>query len=486
MNFDFLKGLCGLGCVYKNCSNAEKLALTMPVQSMFTARKSAEQLAKFIYLAAHNEQMESMNFIDILNDPVVRDFIHNQKVLSAFHYIRKSGNHAVHSDDDETSEDSVSLLRNLHYVAGETACMLGLVKSYPKFDKRIDPFPEAEFIPIDDVDDIARKMFLEYVEKYNAQAERDSYYQHNIDNLLKDFESMISPIHFVPGDVDLNEVLEFKNKPANASSLKPIQNYYGFLAMRAIRKIRDELYGELEERDLEFTGELTIYGENGYTTSDLGEFIYGILQDLPSAEGFKIVTKYRGPSIAPWFEVNQKARKEEFSSEIAEIGKTENLTYMIYEFLHNHGEGWIGKFENGKWIKIEEQYTADILDKDFGKNWWCWNLDLNVDFDCKNHPNIVDALHDCVRKYIPEDQMEYCEESWNDGNFGVLCNSIQWCPRKLRTVQDFLNEVNEILKPIANECDGCGRGNWFITEPPFAIATWDWTDQRFAIKGSMF
>ena len=53
MNFDFLKGLRGLGYVYENCNNAQKLAMTMPVQSVFTARKSAELLAKFIYIAAN-------------------------------------------------------------------------------------------------------------------------------------------------------------------------------------------------------------------------------------------------------------------------------------------------------------------------------------------------------------------------------------------------------------------------------------------------
>ena len=64
MNFEFLKGLTGLGYVYENCSNAEKLAVNMPVQSVFTSRKSAELLAKFIYLAAHNQEVEMLTFAD--------------------------------------------------------------------------------------------------------------------------------------------------------------------------------------------------------------------------------------------------------------------------------------------------------------------------------------------------------------------------------------------------------------------------------------
>ena len=61
MNFDFLKDLRGLGYVYENCCNAEKLAVAMPVQSVFTSRKSAELLAKFLYMAAHNQEMENLH-----------------------------------------------------------------------------------------------------------------------------------------------------------------------------------------------------------------------------------------------------------------------------------------------------------------------------------------------------------------------------------------------------------------------------------------
>ena len=90
MNFDFLKNTRELVYVYENCSNAEKLAMTMPVQSIFTARKSAELLAKLIYMAAHNQQMEEMTFADILADRVVRDFVHSRDIMDAFHFIRKN------------------------------------------------------------------------------------------------------------------------------------------------------------------------------------------------------------------------------------------------------------------------------------------------------------------------------------------------------------------------------------------------------------
>ena len=54
----------------------------------------------------------------------------------------------------------------------------------------------------------------------------------------------------------------------------------------------------------------------------------------------------------------------------------------------------------------------------------------------------------------------------------------------LRVVQDFLDELNRILEPIKSECDGYGMGNWYITDAPFAIATWDWTEDGFKITGT--
>lgn len=484
MNFDFLKGLQGLGYIYENCTNAEKLAMTMPVQSVFASRKSAEQLAKFIYIAAHNQVMDGLSFADILADRAVRDYV-TRDVLNAFHYIRKNGNRAVHGNDDETPEEAVKVLEDLHFVAGETAYMLGLIDDYPRFQEHIGTFPDSKFVPIEDVDSVARKMFLEYIEKNDPQLKREHYYSRRVDELWSEFDAVTSPCSYVPGDVDLNERLEFKTKPVHESTLKYIQSHFAFLGIRAIKKLRGELDGELKDRDLSFSGVLTIYGENGYTTADPTKFVYGILQDLPTAEGFKIESKYYGPSVAPWFEVNKKEVEEEFYKGIEQLGETEMFSYSVFEFLYNHGGGWIDKFENGGWIELTDRYTEKILDREFDSDWWCWSFDLDVEFDFEKHSAILNALHDCVRRHIPENQIAYCEEAWADGDVGILCNSVVWYPRKLRIVQNFLDEVNEILKPIMGECSGCGlESKWYITGPEFAVASLDWTKDGFKITGT--
>lgn len=99
--------------------------------------------------------------------------------------------------------------------------------------------------------------------------------------------------------------------------------------------------------------------------------------------------------------------------------------------------------------------------------------------------DILAALRDAVRRYIPQDQVQDCECAWEDDNAGILCWSVFWEPAELRVVQDFLDELNEILKPIMNECDGICIGEWYIKEPPFAIATWDWTEGGFNITGTV-
>jgi hypothetical protein len=52
-------------------------------------------------------------------------------------------------------------------------------------------------------------------------------------------------------------------------------------------------------------------------------------------------------------------------------------------------------------------------------------------------------------------------------------------------VQEFLDEVNQILKPIQPECEGSsGEFGWYQPNTPFAVADWVWTDEGFKIMGT--
>ena len=121
MNFDFLKGLRGLDTVYGSCTDAEELVRSKPYLSLTAARKSAELLAKLIYIAAHATVLQELTFADILADAQVKNYIHDRNVMDAFHYIRKNGNKAVHDDATVSMDSAMSVLQNLHLIAGETA-----------------------------------------------------------------------------------------------------------------------------------------------------------------------------------------------------------------------------------------------------------------------------------------------------------------------------------------------------------------------------
>ena len=89
MNFDFIRELDGLNRALDSCSNAEELAISMPDLSMIASRKSAEVLAKFVYLVSHSAEAEEMSFADILTNDVVKRYLNNRNLLEALHFIRK-------------------------------------------------------------------------------------------------------------------------------------------------------------------------------------------------------------------------------------------------------------------------------------------------------------------------------------------------------------------------------------------------------------
>ena len=94
-------------------------------------------------------------------------------------------------------------------------------------------------------------------------------------------------------------------------------------------------------------------------------------------------------------------------------------------------------------------------------------------------------LQEIVKTSIPKNEIGYCESAWADGDLHVLCSGIQWNCLCLKEVQNFLDRLNEILLPMKNEIDAGCDGTWEIRDK-FAVATWDWTEQGFKVKGALF
>ncbi len=426
MNFDFLKDLRGLDYVYENCSNAEKLAMTMPVQSVFTSRKSAELLAKFVYMAAHNQEMEDLSFADILSDMTFRKFINSRDVMDAFHYIRKSGNKAVHGDDEETSEDAIAVLQDLHYVAGETACILGLIKDYPLFEDQIGSFPDAQFIDDENINNKACEMFLEYVEKFNAQQERDKYIE------MKDYDWF----HYsLEGNVEMHEYLEFGYKPKQVNLIEYLQKYLDTLLRLSIERSPQKA----EKLELSYPVTLKaklIIEDHEYNSCDTEAFADAISSKLPEANGFIIDLECTGV-LREFFndepDENGEGRTNMIRKDAAWTGagmldtlqqyKRRNpFEYKLSVFYPDSGEFGYEKITKGKEIDVLSACNEEIIDQKFDEEWWSHNLDLYADFDFEKHKDILDKLQEIVRTNIPKSEVPYCERTLERGR---LAHSLQ-------------------------------------------------------------
>jgi len=486
MNFDFLKDLRGLGYIYENCTNAEKLANTMPVQSVFTSRKSAELLAKFIYMAAHNQMMEYMSFADILSDMTVRKFIDNRNILDAFHFIRKNGNRAVHGDEQSSVDDALAVLQDLHYVAGETARMLGLINEYPTFDNHIEGYADVIHIDEMDIEEKAREMFLEYVEKFNAQQEREKYIE------FQSFDELSN--YLVHGNVEMHEYVEFVYPPKQDELIEYLQEYCKMLFRLSVERA-PQIAEEFEISDPVTLSIKIMIDDKIYDSSDIVMFTYALNDKLPIAEKFAID-----------FTVNGTLREyQEFEDENGEVHqglrletvcwtgagmlhvlrsymKRNDFVYKLAVFYPDCGEYFYHKISGGKDIDIFESATPDIVEKELSEKWYGPNLFLWVDFDDEKHIGLMDKLRDIVREMIPEEEVPYCEDAWIEEDPGYLCFDIGWECKSLKDVQAFLDALNKVLLPIKDDISVASSGIWEIPKE-FAVATWEWTDEGFKIKG---
>ncbi len=488
MNFDFLKELRGLGLVYENCRNAEKLAMTMPVQSVFTSRKSAELLAKFIYLAAHDQEMEGMTFLDILADPVFRRFVNSRDMMDAFHFIRRTGNRAVHGDEEETPEEAVDVLHDLHYVAGETARMLGLIDAYPSFEDHIGTYDDGQYADSDDIDKKAREMFLAYVEEYNAQQERDAYVNLN-DTELMDYS--------VYGNVEMHEYLEFDHKP-RTDLTEELQDYL----LTLVRLSEERSPEKAEELDLDYpvTLKATItIGDQIYSSDDPDQFAEAVFIKLPKANGFS-VDCYCDGVLREFFDdeldengngIYDKIRKDAAWTGNGMLDMLEkykrrcSFTYKLSVFYPDCGEFAYEKILNGKDVDVFSIATADIINKKFDEEWYSYSVSLCAEFDFDKYHDELLRLQEIVRNSIPANEVQYCENAWKDGDLHILCNGIQWNCLNLSEVQTFLDRINEVLLPIKDEIDADSFGTWEIRSQ-FAVATWNWTEDGFKVIGCCY
>lgn len=456
MNFDFLKGLKGLDIVYGPCTDAEELVKSKPYLSLTAARKSAELLAKFIYMAAHATALQELTFADILSDYQVRQFINNRNVMDAFHFIRKSGNKAVHGEQEVSTSTALAVLQNLHFVAGETAKDLDLIHAYPDFDENVGVYPDATF---DDTIQIPRQvmqMFLDYIEEHEKDEEG-----HLVRFDLENWGHLQYTLH---GVVNMHERIEFFHKPNYESTIEYLQKYVSFIDMMAT---------ERAERHLPSSSVNWVEAQIEISVNGIVEFVrgkYGDIQDilvnkLQHANNFSIDIKVDG-NLRSFYE-----DPEDGSSMIDEesiwqgsgmydhlesLKRRESFIYKaIIEYPDDDQEENYFLIRNGKDYDVVDLCNHDIVNTDCNDVWYGNLITLVVDYDNQLHPEIAQSLYETVRNFVSDNELTYLEDVWEDEEHqpgSLLAGTSIECT--IAELQSFLDKINSTLQPVSEQCKG--------------------------------
>ena len=136
-NFDYLQSL-GLNDLHRFCSAAEEYQLSNPDYSAVNARKALEYIVRALYELKHIPVGERTSLFELVDGEPFREFIADDRVMMAVHYVRKVGNSAAHAGSVSKRESFFSLL-NIYNVVGAVLLKLKVVDSIAPFDNSLIP-----------------------------------------------------------------------------------------------------------------------------------------------------------------------------------------------------------------------------------------------------------------------------------------------------------------------------------------------------------
>lgn len=507
MNFDFLKGLKGLDTVYKPCTDAEDLVKSKPYLSLIAARKSAELLAKFVYMAAHATTLQDLTFADILADYQVRNFINDRNVMDAFHLVRKKGNMAVHGDQDPDPGVALSVLQNLHYIAGETAKDLDLINSYPDFDENIAENPEASFDEDIQITEKAMAMFIDYIEKHPKDSQGRL--------VTFDFRNPAHWAYAVHGRVEMHEYIEFDHQPYYQSTLEYLQRYVQFLDDMAWER------GDCEDPNSTVHAKFVIKidGVTAFPTEN-NTSLYTVLTDaLPKARNFSIDCRVYGNLRSFYENPDENARTNAINEgdlwqgrgmadQLEALKKREKFIYKaMFWYPDDDSHTEFAYIRNGKSYDVEDICKTNFLSSAKEYAFYGDDMSMYAEFDYQSHPEIVQLLRKTVLTYLPDDEHSYIEELWeendDEGDSGYLLSGSCIADADLSKSQQFVEQINKILEPIADQCAiYMNYSVWiskndkpdpsvpslehcFYDEKNFGVASFVWRDHKLQLVGTV-
>ena len=137
-NFDYLKENPHLATLHSYCNTAEICQVSDPEKSALNGRRALEWLVRTLYELKNIEVDERTSLYELIDGEPFKQFIGDDRLMMAVHYIRKAGNKVAHLGE-VTKRISFFSLLNLHNVVGAVLVKLRVFDSFPEFDKTLIP-----------------------------------------------------------------------------------------------------------------------------------------------------------------------------------------------------------------------------------------------------------------------------------------------------------------------------------------------------------
>lgn len=148
-NFDYIKDQPSLRSLYHFCNVAEITQISDPEKSAINSRKALEWIVRAVYAVKGLEIGERTSLFELVDGEEFKEFVGNDKLMMAVHYIRKVGNAGAHMGKVSKKESFFALL-NVYNFIGSVFVKLGLMDSYPPFNNDLIPQkPPIHIVPVD-------------------------------------------------------------------------------------------------------------------------------------------------------------------------------------------------------------------------------------------------------------------------------------------------------------------------------------------------
>lgn len=194
-NFDYLREIEPLHDLYTFCQGAETTMESDYDTCALHCRRGLEWLVKAIYTLKHADIGARTSLYELMSGAPFVEFLDDDRLMSAAHYIRKVGNAAAHPGEKVKGSQAFFCLLNLYNLVGGTLLKLRVVETLAPFNKDLIPkssvsvkpretvpAPDNDFIKSVPAEAVASKTPAPVVTEYSEVETRKLF----IDLMLQD------------------------------------------------------------------------------------------------------------------------------------------------------------------------------------------------------------------------------------------------------------------------------------------------------------